>query len=67
MYNKVVLAGLHTAVISMPDCRSRGHKFESQLRHTTFVKIDHEIVSLVILPLPLVQEGQLSSICTSTV
>ena len=35
----------------------RGCKFESQL-----VDIDHEIISTVILSLPLVQEGQLSVI-----
>ena len=37
-------------------------------RQHSFVEIDHEIVSAVILPLPLIQEGQLSvsgdRICT---
>ena len=28
--------------------------------HITFVEIDHEIISVVILPLPLIQEGHLS-------
>ena len=36
----------------------------------TFVEIDHEIISAVILPLPLIQEGQLSvtgkSVCTKS-
>ena len=34
----------------MSDCRSRGLKFESQLGNITFVEIDHEIISMVILP-----------------
>ena len=49
---------------------SRGQKFESQLHHITFIEIDHEIIYAVILPLLLIQEGQLSvtgkSMCTST-
>ena len=44
----------------MPDCRSRGRKFKSQLGRKTFVEIDHEIFSVVILSLPLIQEIQLS-------
>ena len=39
-----------------------------QGRQHSFVKIDHELLSTVILPLPLIQEGQLSvsgeSLCT---
>ena len=31
-----------------------------RLDHITFVEIDQLIISMVILPLPLVQEGQLS-------
>ena len=41
-----------------------GRKFKS------FVVIDHEIISTVILPFPLIQEGQLlvtgKSMCTHT-
>ena len=63
-------AGLHSAVGSESDCRSRNYEFESQLGHITFVEIDHEIIFVVILSLPLLQEGQLSvtdvSMCTST-
>ena len=33
---------------------------ESRCRQHSFVKIDHEIFSTVILSLPLIQEGQLS-------
>ena len=56
------LARLHIAISSASDsdCRSRVCQFESQLSHITFVKIDHEIISTVILPLLLIQEGQLS-------
>ena len=48
------------------DCRSRGRKFESQLGHITFVEIDHGIISMVILPILLIQEGHLSISCVTT-
>ena len=61
---------LYSAAGSAFDCRSRDHKFESQLRHITFLEIDHEIISIVILPLPLIQEELLSVVsermCTNT-
>ena len=48
---------------------SRDYKFEYQLGHITFMKIDHEIISTIILPLPQIQEGQSKvigeSMCTS--
>ena len=38
-----------------------GHRFNSRRgRQNSFVEIDHEIFSTVILSLPLIQEGQLS-------
>ena len=37
----------------MSDCKL-------QPGHVPFVQIDHEIFSTVLLPLPLIQEGQLS-------
>ena len=50
------------------DCRSRDSKFDPAKSHT-FVEIDHEIISTVILLLPLIQEGMLSvtreSMCTT--
>ena len=61
---------LGSEVSSVSDNKSRGHKFESQLSHILFLEIDHEIISTVILLLPLIQEEQESvtgkSICTST-
>ena len=36
------------------------HSLEIQLNHITLVEINHEILSTVILPLLLIQEGQLS-------
>ena len=53
------------------DWRSEGHGFyPRQVRQHSFVEIDHEIFSMVILSLPLIQEGQLSvsseRMCTST-
>ena len=46
------LARLHSAAGSS----SRGRKCQFQLDHTTLVEIDHEIISTVICPFPLVQE-----------
>ena len=40
---------LHSAVSNVSDCRTSGHKFESKLSHITFVKIDREMISVVIL------------------
>ena len=43
------------------DWRQGGVGFNpSQSRQHSFMEIDHEIFSTVILPLPLIQEGQLS-------
>ena len=43
------------------DWRPGGHGFDPrQVRQHSFVEIDHEIFSTVILSLPLIQEGQLS-------
>ena len=53
---------LHTAIVSASDCRYRGHRIESQLRHINFVKIDLVIITTVILLLMLTQERQLSVI-----
>ena len=43
------------------DWRPGGHGFNPRRgRQHSFVEIDHEIFSMVILSLPLIQEGQLS-------
>ena len=57
MKKKISWAGLHSAVSRAPDCRSRGRKFESQLDHIIFVEIDHEIISIAILSLLLIQDS----------
>ena len=49
---------LQGAVGNQPDCTSSGRKFESQLSHITFAEFDHEVISMVILPLLLIQERQ---------
>ena len=55
------LAGLGGAVGCMSDWRPGGHGFDPRRgRQHSFVEIDHEIFSTVILSLPLIQEGQLS-------
>ena len=53
------------------DWRPNGCGFDPRyVRYLSFMEIDHEIFSLVILILPLIQEGQLpvsgQRMCTST-
>ena len=43
-------AGLPSSVDSTSDCRSGDSKLDLQLGQVTFVKIDHEIISMYILP-----------------
>ena len=55
------LAGLGGAVGCASDWRPGGRGFDPRRgRQHSFVEIDHEIFSTVILSLPLIQEGQLS-------
>ena len=62
--------GTTPCVGSPSDCWSRSRKFESQFGHITVVEFDHEVISVIILPFPLIQEGRLSvsgeSMCAST-
>ena len=56
-----VIAGLGGAVGCASDWRPGGRGFDPRRgRQHSFVEIDHEIFSTVILSLPLIQEGQLS-------
>ena len=57
-----LIAGASVAQLDAPsDWRPGGRGFNPRRgRQHSFVKIDHEIFSTVILPLPLIQEGQLS-------
>ena len=62
-------AGLGGSVGCASDWRPEGHGFDLRRdRQHSFVEIDHEIFSTVILSLPLIQEGQLpvsgERICT---
>ena len=53
--------GLGGAVGCASDWRPGGRGFDPRRgRQHSFVEIDHEILSTVILSLPLIQEGQLS-------
>ena len=55
------IAGLGGAVGCTSDWRPGGREFDPrQGRQHSFVEIDREIFSMVILSLPLIQEGQLS-------
>ena len=52
-------AGLGGSVGCASEWRPGGHRFNPRRgRQHAFVEIDHEIFSTVILPLPLIQEGQ---------
>ena len=68
----MIVCWLHRAVRvgSTFDCRSRGCEFSSQLGHITSIEIDHEIISVAIFPILLIQEGKFSvtdeSVCTSS-
>ena len=55
------VAGLGGSVGCASDWRPGGRRFDPcrGWQHS-FVEIDHEIISTVILSLPLIQEGQLS-------
>ena len=54
-------AGLGSSVRCASDWRPGGRGFNPRRgRQHSFVEIDHEIFSTVILSLPLIQEGQLS-------
>ena len=44
-------------------CSTRGQEVAAPVRPYSFVEIDHEIFSTVILSLPLIQEGKLSVTC----
>ena len=54
----IYTAGLGGAVGCASDWRSGGRGFDPRRgRQHSFVEIDHEIFSTVILSLPLIQEG----------
>ena len=60
-YNIYTLAGLGGSVGCASDWRPGGRGFDPRRgRQHSFVEIDHEIFSTIILSLPLIQEGQLS-------
>ena len=56
-----IVAGLDSSVGCPSDWRPGGRGFDPRRsRQHSFVEIDFEIFSTVILSLPLIQEGQLS-------
>ena len=61
--NNIYSAGLGSLVGCMLDWWSGGREFAAPVRPHSFVEIDHEICSTVILSLPLIQEGRLSVTC----
>ena len=52
-------SGVMSSVVSFPNHTFTGYRPRRGRQHS-FVEIDHEIFSTVILSLPLIQEGQLS-------
>ena len=60
-YHKCVESAPVAQLDAPPDWRPGGRGFNPRRgRQHSFVEIDHEIFSTVILSLPLIQEGQLS-------
>ena len=57
--NIICPTGPHSAVGSKSNCRSRGREFDSG-PIPYIIESDHEIISTVIILLPLIQEGLLS-------
>ena len=57
------LAGFGSSVEGVLDVWSGDREFAALVRHHSFVEIDHEIFSTVILSLPLIQEGSSSVTC----
>ena len=69
---KIDQGGFGGLVGCTSDWFSGGHRFNSHwVQQHCFMEIDHEILSAVILSLPLIQEGQLAvfgkRMCTSTI
>ena len=64
-YAKITVEPASVAQLDAPsDWRPGGRGFNPRRgRQHSFVEIDHEIFSTVILSLPLIQEGQLSVSC----
>ena len=61
MHNELTQAGLGGSVGCAVRLETRGSRVQPRRgRQHSFVEIDHEIFSTVILSLPLIQEGQLS-------
>ena len=52
--------GPPSTVGSESDCESRGRLIEPQSGHILTLRFGHENISMTILSLPLIQEGQLS-------
>ena len=67
----IIIASLGGSVGCASDWRSGDRGFDSHwIRQHSFLEIDYEIFSMVILSLPLIPEGQLSvsgeRMCTNT-
>ena len=56
-----LIHGLGSSVGCVPDWWSGGRRLEALVRQHSFIEIDHDIFSMVIISLPLIQEGKLSS------
>ena len=58
--NTIIQAGCGSSVGFASAWYADGRGFDPHVRHHPFVDIGHEITSMVIVSLPLIQEGQLS-------
>ena len=59
MFYPLIEAGPIGAVSSVSGCHSGGREFVPRSGHITLVEIGHEIISMTILSLPLIQLEQL--------
>ena len=70
IFSKLLTARLCSIIGITPDHRSRVHEFEPHPGHISFMQIDHEIISMTFLLLPLTEERQLSftgeTMCTGS-
>ena len=68
LWTRPLWAGRGSSIGSVSTWHASGPEFDSHIRHILSWRLGHEKISTTILPLPLIQEEQLSvtgeSMCT---
>ena len=59
-FSRFEMVGPSSSVKCLSDWYSGGRRFDPSVWQHSFMEIDHEIISMAILSLPLIQVGQLS-------